>query len=190
MFTLDYPPHANVAGFLAVLLYVVTLLPTMLRIVFPATKETGIPKKLLLQRRLVGILAFLFAIIHGYLLVIKRNLDFLDPQTYWIYVQGILTFIIFVILAITSNDWSVKKLKKNWKKLHQLTYLAMFLLAWHIIDKMWGHWTWLTPPSLLITVVITLLFLVRVTRERQFVHLRSSQACEQSEATKSVTKKP
>lgn len=188
MFTLDYPPYANVAGFLAVLLYVVTLLPTMLRIVFPATQETGIPKKLLLQRRLVGILAFLLAIIHGYLLVIKRELDFLDPQTYWIYIQGILTFIIFVVLAFTSNDWSVKKLKKNWKKLHQLTYLAMFLLAWHIIDKMWGHWTWLTPPSLFITVMITFLFLIRVTRERQFFRFRSRQVCDQVETKKSVTK--
>lgn len=96
----------------------------------------------------------------------RRELDLLDIQTYWIYCQGIFTFIIFMILAMTSNDWSVKKLKRNWKKLHQLTYLAMFLLLWHIIDKMWGHWTWLTPPSLLITGTVTLLFLIRMIREQ------------------------
>lgn len=165
MFLLDSPPYANWAGFLATLLYVITLLPTILRIVFPSTRETGIPKKLLLQRRMMGIFAFLLAVVHGYLMIIKRELDFLDPQTYWVYIQGIWTFLIFVVLAFTSNDWSVKKLKKNWKKLHQLTYLAMFLLVWHIIDKMWGHWTWLTPASLLLTGMITLLFLIRILRE-------------------------
>lgn len=175
MFMLDSPPYANWAGFGATLLYVVTLLPTILRVVFPATKTTGIPKKLLIQRRFLGLIAFLMSIIHGYWMVTKRELDFLDPQTYWIYCQGIFTFLIFMLLAITSNDWSVKKLKKNWKKLHQLTYLAMFLLIWHIIDKMWGHWTWLTPPSLLFTGIITLLFLIRMVREQPIFNKQREQ---------------
>ncbi|WP_299491857.1 ferric reductase-like transmembrane domain-containing protein [Acaryochloris sp. IP29b_bin.137] len=165
MLWLDFPPRANWAGFGAALLYVATLLPTILRVVFPSTKTTGIPKKMLLQRRLLGLIAFLLSIIHGYLLINKRAVDFSDLQTYWIYCQGIFTFLIFLLLAITSNDWSVKRLKKNWKNLHKLTYLAMFLLLWHIIDKMWGHWTWLTPPSLVLTGTITLLYLIRVIRE-------------------------
>ncbi|WP_306557866.1 ferric reductase-like transmembrane domain-containing protein [Nostoc sp. 'Peltigera malacea cyanobiont' DB3992] len=75
------------------------------------------------------------ALLHAFLLVKKRDLDFLDPNTYWIYIQGISTLIIFTLLAITSNDWSVKRLKKNWKRLHTLTYLAMFLLTWHVWTK-------------------------------------------------------
>jgi sulfoxide reductase heme-binding subunit YedZ len=58
---------------------------------------------------------------------------------------------IFTTLAITSNDWSVKKLKKNWKKLHQLTYLVIFLLPWHILDKMSANWSYITPLSVLLS---------------------------------------
>ena len=164
---IDMPMLANFLGVLALFSYIVTLLPTILRIVFPRTKETGIPKSLLKHRRVIGILAFFFALGHGFLLVIKRNLDFFDIKTFWIYIQGVSTFTIFTLLAITSNDWSVKKLKKNWKQLHQLTYFAMFLLTWHIWDKMSGHWTYLTPIGIVSSTGITVLFLIRLWIERQ-----------------------
>jgi len=164
---LDFAPLGNQLGFLALAAYAGTLAPTTMRIVFPKTKTSGIPKTLLQYRREVGILAFLFALGHGYLLVHKRHLDFLDPSTYVIYVQGVATFIIFTLLAITSNDRSVKRLKKNWKRLHSLTYAAMFLLCWHVIDKMAGHWSWLTPISLAIAMGITILYLVRKCIERR-----------------------
>lgn len=167
MVTLDTPLLANSLGFLSLLCYLITLLPTILKIVFPSTKQTGIPQWLLKHRRTIGLLAFFFAILHGYLLVIKRNFDFFDVQTYSIYVQGVTTFIIFTLLAITSNNWSMKKMKKNWKNLHKLTYLAIFLLTWHIWDKMWGHWTYLTPVGIIATTGITALFLLRIWIENQ-----------------------
>ncbi|MBR8833522.1 MAG: ferric reductase-like transmembrane domain-containing protein [Stigonema ocellatum SAG 48.90 = DSM 106950] len=167
MVTMDTPLLANILGFLALLAYIVTLLPTILRIVFPGTKGTGIPKILLKHRRSIGLLAFFFALGHGFLLVQKRNFDFLDPETYVIYIQGVGTFAIFTFLAITSNDWSVKKLQKNWKNLHKLTYFAMFLLIWHIWDKMSGHWTYLTPIGLFIITGITVLFLMRIWIENR-----------------------
>jgi sulfoxide reductase heme-binding subunit YedZ len=167
MLTLDLPTQANILGFLALFSYIVTLLPTILRIVFPRTKETGIPQWLLKQRRLIGILGFFFALAHAYLLVIKRNIDFFDLKTFWIYIQGVSTFTIFTLLAITSNDWSVKKLKKNWKQLHKLTYCAMFLLTWHIWQKMSGHWTYLTPVGIVAICGITILFIMRFWMERE-----------------------
>ncbi|MBW4629336.1 MAG: ferric reductase-like transmembrane domain-containing protein [Brasilonema octagenarum HA4186-MV1] len=166
MFKLDIPTQPHILGFLALFSYIVTLLPTILRIVFPQTKETGIPQLLLKKRRLIGILAFFFAFCHGFLLVKQRKIDFLDLETSWIYIQGIGTFIIFTLLAITSNDWSVKRLKKNWKKLHQLTYLAMFLLIWHVLDKMSGHWTYLTPFAIVGLSGITVFFFMRFRIEK------------------------
>jgi methionine sulfoxide reductase heme-binding subunit len=162
MLTMDMPLSANTLGFVSLVTYVVTLIPTSLKIVFPRTKETGIPQWLLKYRRFIGIIAFFFAFGHTFLLVRKRNLDFLDLKTFWIYIQGITTLTIFTLLAITSNNWSIKKLKKNWKKLHQLTYLAMFLLIWHIWDKMSGHWTYLTPIGIAIITGITILFFIRL----------------------------
>ena len=122
---------------------------------------------LLKYRRQIGVIAFFFALAHALLLVNKRNFDFFDIQTYWIYIQGVATFIIFTLLAITSNNWSVKTMKKSWKKLHELTYLAMFLLIWHVIDKMWGHWRDITLLGMLGITGITLLFILRKFMERR-----------------------
>ena len=58
-------------------------------------------------------------------------------------------------------------MKKNWKKLHELTYLAMFLLIWHVTDKMWGQWSYLTPLAMLGITGITLLFIMRKFIERR-----------------------
>ena len=167
MLSIDQSPLANILGFLALASYIATLLPTTLRIVFPQTKETGIPQWLLKHRRNIGIIAFFLALGHGFLMVQKRNFDFFDIKTFWIYFQGVSTFIIFTLLSITSNNWSVKKLKKNWKQLHKLTYPAMVILIWHISDKMSGHWTYLTPISLFSISLITVLFIIRLWIEHQ-----------------------
>ena len=160
-------PLPNYFGLFALVCHVITLLPTILRIVFPKIKKTGFPKLLLKYRRQIGVIAFFFALAHALLLVNKRNFDFFDIQTYWIYIQGVATFIIFTLLAITSNNWSVKTMKKSWKKLHELTYLAMFLLIWHVIDKMWGHWSDITLLAMLGITGITLLFILRKFMERR-----------------------
>jgi sulfoxide reductase heme-binding subunit YedZ len=159
--SIDLAPLPNLLGFVALGFYIATLLPTTLRIVVPRSRQNDIPKILLKYRRAIGVLAFCFALWHGWLLVKKRNFDFFDLQTYWIYIQGITTFIIFTLLAITSNDWSIKRLKKNWKRLHSLTYLAMFLLTWHVWDKMAQHWSYVTPISLVGIVSINILFFLR-----------------------------
>ncbi|WGV25617.1 ferric reductase-like transmembrane domain-containing protein [Halotia branconii] len=159
---MDDSPIANILGFTALASYLITLLPTILKVVFPQTKETGIPQFLLKRRRLIGIIAFLLALGHGFMMVQKRNFDFFDLKTLWIYIQGISTLLIFTVLAITSNDWSVKKLRKNWKKLHKLTYLSIFILTWHIWDKMLGHWTYLTPVSIISTMTIATLLIIRM----------------------------
>ena len=70
-------------------------------------------------------------------------------------------FVIFAALAVTSNNWSIKKLKKNWKRLHSLTYAAAFILPWHIFAKMEGHWSILTAVSIVIALDVLRLWLFR-----------------------------
>ena len=165
--TFNTAPLANVLGLVSLILYILTLLPTILRIVFPETKKSGIPKMLLKNRRIIGIIAFFPALGHALLILLKHHPDVWDIQTYVIYLQGILLMAIFTVLTVTSNDWSVKKLKKNWKKLHQLTYVAMFLLTWHVADKMFGHWSYLTPIGTIGMTGISVLFVVRKWMEYQ-----------------------
>ena len=163
---MDSFPLANSLGFLALGCYCLTVLPTNLRIAVPSSKQASAPKWLLKNRRAIGVLSFFLALGHGYLLFQKRDIDFLDPTTFVVYIQGISTFIVFTLLAVTSNDWSIKRLKKNWKRLHSLTYLAMFLLTWHVWDKMADHWSYITPLGLLAIVSINFLYLYRRVQER------------------------
>jgi sulfoxide reductase heme-binding subunit YedZ len=167
---------ANILGFLALSSYIFTLLPTCLRVVFPPLRKTKLPVVLLKFRRQLGILAFLLALGHAWILINKRDLDFLDLKTYEIYIQGISTFLIFTLLAATSNDWSVKKLKKNWRRLHQLTYLAMFLLAWHIYDKMFDQWSFVTPLAIIGLLTTIILFLTRRYLEWQEVKIKEDKS--------------
>jgi sulfoxide reductase heme-binding subunit YedZ len=164
---LDTFSQASFWGFAALTAYILTLLPTNLIIVFPVTKTTGFPQWLLKYRRLIGLLSFFLSVLHGFIFFKQRNFDIFDIKTYFVYFQGVATFIIFTLLAITSNDWSVKRLKKNWKKLQRLTYLAMFLVTWHIWDKMADHWTYLTPVGIAAITATIVLSLGRVLIERQ-----------------------
>jgi methionine sulfoxide reductase heme-binding subunit len=173
MIAMDESPIANILGFMALVSYIFTLLPTILRIILPRTKETGIPQWLLKRRRIIGIIAFLLALGHGFMMVQKRNFDFFDLKTFGIYIQGVSTLLIFTLLAITSNNWSVKKLKKNWKQLHKLTYLSIFILVWHVWDKMLGHWTYLTPVSIIASLAIAALLLIRMWVENRKKHQKS-----------------
>lgn len=171
MASLDPVPLSNLLGFASLILYCLTLLPTLIRVIFPRINSlVRISRWLLSQRRTVGIGAFLFALGHGILLVNKRYIDFTDIVTSWIYIQGIFTFLIFALLTVTSNNWSIKSLGKNWKRLHRLTYIAMFLLTWHILDKMMGHWTQVTPAAITIILTIDALFIIRKWIELR--HLR------------------
>lgn len=180
---IDPFPIANGLGVLSLGGYILTQLPTNLRIVFPETKQASMPKWLLKHRRMIGVLSFLLALGHGYLLVQKRGLDFFDPSTYWVYIQGVSTFIIFALLAITSNDWSVKRLKKDWKRLHNLTYLALFLLTWHVWDKMADHWSYLTPLALVTIVPLNLLYL-----HRRWIERRNQQQAAQKKAVQPLVR--
>jgi sulfoxide reductase heme-binding subunit YedZ len=45
--------------------------------------------------------------------------------------MGFSAFVLLVPLALTSNDWAVRKLKRSWSKLHRLVYLIAILVILH-----------------------------------------------------------
>lgn len=92
-------------------------------------------------RRDAGILMGIFAIEHSLLYFIKVKVPFSAMLTsdFWISngnptytTWGSLALIITIILLISSNDFSVRLLKTNWKKLHRLIYLLLIFVALHI----------------------------------------------------------
>ena len=154
-------PIANILGLFALLSYIASLLPSLIKAVFPSTKKNKILTRLLKYRRHIGVAAFSLGFNHGVLLILKLQLNLLDFYTYVKYIQGFSTLLIFTLLAFTSHDEAVKNLKAKWRKIHQLTYLAIFILPWHILDKMSGHWTYITPVAVSLSLGIVGLFITR-----------------------------
>lgn len=144
----------NILAFISVIFYTLTLIPGITRVSLKNIYKTKFARFCLKYRRKLGLLAWLFGFLHGTYIVWDRNLNLLDPNIAVKYFQGIVLITIFSLLAITSNDWSVRKLKKNWKRLHKLTFLALLVLPWHVLDKMSGGWSVFTA---LILVILTLL---------------------------------
>ena len=103
--------------------------------VTPLRRYLGI--NLLKFRRAIGLIAFYYVTLH--LLVWL----FLDVQILSQIVAdilkrpyitiGMLGFALMVPLAITSNNWSVRKLGAAWRRLHTLVYGAAVLGALHFV---------------------------------------------------------
>ncbi len=80
-------------------------------------------------RRLFGLYSFFYAAMH-FLVYIALDLSFsweqfVDeiPKSPYIII-GLFTFSILLMLALTSTKSAQRRLKKNWKRLHRLVYLA------------------------------------------------------------------
>ena len=78
---------------------------------------------------------------------------------------GFVGFVAMVPLAVTSNNWSMRKLGRFWSVLHRLTYIATILGGLHYIMLVKGF-----QMEPLVHMVIILAFLVvRVPKWRRSV---------------------
>ena len=94
-------------------------------------------------RRILGLFMFFYASLH---MVTYVWLDFaffldeivIDVTKHPRILVGLAAFLLTIPLAITSNTFMIKKLKTNWKKLHQLVYLIALLAVvhyWMLVKK-------------------------------------------------------
>ena len=118
-------------------------------------------KKLLRHRRSIGIWTFNLSMAHAAFVIGLHNMDVFERSFYYKSASGLMIMGIFALLTITSNNWSIKKLRRNWKRLHGLTYLAAALLPWHIAAKMEGQWTLLTGIAIPLTALAVALLCCR-----------------------------
>ena len=93
-------------------------------------------KKIVLWRKELGIAIFYLAFFHMIGIFISSDL-FSYPEE-WLYgledpavLFGTVSMIGMVFLGLTSNKFSIKKLKKNWQKLHYLAYPTLFFALLH-----------------------------------------------------------
>ena len=91
------------------------------------------PQWLKRNRRSLGVAAFGYALLHTLLYLIdKAALDPVLSDLPKIYIwTGWIAFLIFVPLAVTSQDWFVRRMGRWWKWLQRWTYAAAVLTLAH-----------------------------------------------------------
>jgi len=132
------------SGKYAIRAALVALAVTPLRLIFPRAKWV---LWLLKTRRAWGVASCGYAALHTvFYLIDEGGLagalgDISDAEI----IIGWLAMLVFIVLAATSNNWSVKKLGRRWKTLQRAAYLAIvfsflhwFLLGFYQI-AMWTH---------------------------------------------------
>lgn len=119
--------------------------------------QRNTPLRLLKLRRPIGVLAFIYVLVHFLTWLV---LDVQIPSQIWAdivkrpYVTvGMVAMLLLLPLALTSNDWSIRKLGSKWRQLHWLVYPAVILAAVHMILQAKGFQL---EPLIYLTVVLVL----------------------------------
>lgn len=152
----------HVTGDWTLRLLLLTLAMTPLRLL------TGQPWPIRL-RRMLGLLSFFYACLH-FLTWLG-----LDEQGQWSeivadvakrpYVTvGFLAWLILLPLAVTSNRWSIRRLGKNWSRLHKAVYLAAPLGVLHYLWLVKADW--LDPMLYGVVLAVLLAFRLPVIRQK------------------------
>lgn len=124
---------------------------------------------LLKFRRALGLMAFFYVSLH---LAVWLLLDVQIAAQIWAdiikrpYVTiGMAAFLVMIPLAVTSNNYSVRKLGPKWRQLHKLTYVIAILGAVHFI---WLSKGFQLEPLIYLAVIFGLLALrIRPQRRKQ-----------------------
>ena len=130
----------HVSGEIAIWTLGAVLSLTPLRVLFPSSTIVNALNR---HRRYVGVSACVYGLIHFSCHVLYQGdwddllQSFTKPFTWF----GLAGLSILVALALTSNNWSVRKLgAKRWKLLHRLAYVAALILIYHQSIAGKGHW--------------------------------------------------
>ena len=121
-------------------------------------------------RRLLGLYSFLHLCLHllsfiwlDYLFEWSFIFDAIIDQKYVL--VGFTAFLLMLPLALTSTNWSMRRLGKKWKQLHRLSYVAGVLAVVHFL---WLVKNVYTEP-LIYGAILLLLLLVRNRSVKQRV---------------------
>lgn len=127
---------------------------TPLRTLFPRSRIINALNR---HRRYIGVSACIYGLLHFACHVLYEGgwdglvRSFTKPFIWF----GAAGLTILVVLALTSNNFAVRKLGRNWKRLHRLAYLAAAILIFHQSIAGKGHWhiaRWLLFPLVILEV--------------------------------------
>ena len=149
------------SGNWAAWLLMATLAVTPVRLIFG---QAGWTNWLMRRRRDLGVASFAFAAGHTAIYLVRKasaELVLAELSTPYM-LAGWLALALFLPLAMTSNDVSVRRLKRGWKRLHRLVYPATILTFLHWI------WSAFDPTTAWIhTGILAAIEIVRVYLQRR-----------------------
>ena len=132
----------------------------------PLRRLTGI-NQLINYRRTLGLLVFFYACLHfsiwfwlDHSLIFSEMINDVIKRPF--ITVGFLSFVLLIPLALTSNQWAVKKLKRNWARLHQLIYLVAPLVILHYFWHKSGKNDYFTVSIYGAVLLILLAFRLRL----------------------------
>jgi len=103
--------------------------------VTPLRRFAGL--NLLKFRRAIGVISFFYLLAHlltWLVLDVQFQNVWADIVKRWYITVGMAAFVLMIPLAITSNNWSLRKLgAATWRKLHKLVYPIAALGALHFL---------------------------------------------------------
>ena len=116
---------------------------------------------LIKYRRAIGLMAFYYTLAHLTVYVVfDQSLDLAETWKDIVkrpYITfGMIAFVLMVPLALTSNNWSIRKLGPVWRKLHKLVYAIALLGALHFVMLVKGFQI---EPFVYLGLIIVLLAL-------------------------------
>jgi sulfoxide reductase heme-binding subunit YedZ len=118
-------------------------------------------------RRMLGLFVLFYASLHvtAYLvfLVGLDWVEFLSDLQERIYIiAGAPAFVGLMLLGMTSNRWSMRKLRSNWGKLHKLVYVIGGLAVLHVFLQIRSDAT----DAVIYLLILSLLLGYRVWRSK------------------------
>ncbi|MGH8223056.1 MAG: sulfite oxidase heme-binding subunit YedZ, partial [Woeseiaceae bacterium] len=164
---LFYGEVLHASGVWSVRLLLLALAITPLKLLLPDAVWT---QWLARRRRYLGVAACAYAFVHAAI--------YLEKKAAWSVIAsesleagmwtGWLALCVFALLAATSNDASVRRLKRRWKQLHRFVHAAAVLTFLH-----WFITAFDPLPAMLHASVLLLLELARLMRWRSNARDRS-----------------
>jgi sulfoxide reductase heme-binding subunit YedZ len=110
------------------------LITLALRPLSKLTNFTG----LLRYRRMFGLYSYFYATVH-----LLSVLTYMLGWSWVLFIEefadrpymalGIIAWLLMLPLAVTSNRWSQRKLRKRWKTLHRVNYIIVVLACAHLV---------------------------------------------------------
>ena len=134
--------------------------------VTPLRRFAGL--NLLKFRRALGLIAFYYVFCH---LLVWIVLDVQILGQVWADIAkrpyitiGMAAIVLLIPLALTSNNWSVRKLGPRWRTLHKAVYAAAVLGAVHFVMLVKGFQI---EPLVYLGIILALLGLRMIPRKRR-----------------------